>query len=302
MGRKKTDESEDIEFEKNEPSLDDAEIEAALDSENEIPEEEESDVELEDESPKPKRRSPARKARAKKDPSHPLTTMAKSASEKPEIIEEPETEEDLKAIDVEAVQEAAKPRRRTPRKPKVENEALGWEKQWAALSALSQKVSGQLHTAQTLLSKAPNLGVLPSPHAEVKAITQKPSALTRVAAIASMLALILSLVSLSLSQSARQAALNAQVVSVLPSSTKELSTLEKPQTVGQPLAEVIKNKTSSIFTFEKKPVKPFHPKKAKPEVATAYKPRAPINLYRKKQREKKKESYRGSEAKSPTDD
>lgn len=158
--------------------------------------EEEAEVE---EKKKPARKPRARKPRAKKAEPSLLGAMSEPIEEKTEEKAEAETP----ALEVAAVaeEEAPAPKPRAKRVTKAEQEeadAIG--KPWVAVKEISGSISSNLERVNQMLREIPQQELFRPPVA-------KPAAITKVAVGMSFFAIVLSLVSLLLSQSARQVAL-----------------------------------------------------------------------------------------------
>jgi hypothetical protein len=287
MSRKKTDITEDLELE---PQLDEETSDANELSLDEEISEDTVKIELPKKEPVKRRRSP-RKPAAVVTAAHPLNTMSKSAEEAVEVSE------------------PTAPKR--SRKEPVVKADLALNKKIAEL----EKKLAEFGTS-TAAPELPSVVVAPplapdfsnsifvQPATKTQTVVvQKASPLTRVAAVASFAAFIFSLLSLSLSQNARQAALSAQLSSTVgfsenfnQSQSRNRRPVERVARVEAvpPAAAVAENSTAPkinlvparpkstlLFPFE---MPHAHPK-PKPEIARAesnsYKPRAPITLYRR---------------------
>ncbi len=211
------------EIENLEPEMDEA-LEAVEEADEEIDLEAADEVDGEAGEEKPARKARARKPRAKKvkEPTSLLATMA-------EPVEEAQTEEEAEAEGFEAKDEekpAAKPRgRRKSPAAEEKEEAEAVAKPWAAVKEISVSISSNLERVNQMLKEIPQAELFRPPIA-------KPAGITKVAIGMSFFAIVLSLVSLLLSQSARQVALDrftapntalTQSVQTSPNEPKQLA-------------------------------------------------------------------------------
>jgi len=210
MGRsKKTDLIEDLEPELEE-AMEAEGLEAADDSETsedeseEIEASEDTDDEEEVVVKKRQARKPRapRKPRAKKAEPSLLAAMSESVEEKAEEATPAPEMAVVVAAEAETETETEKPaRQRAKRVTKEEQEeadVVG--KPWVAVKEISGSISSNLERVNQMLREIPQQELFRPPVA-------KPAAITKVAVGMSFFAIVLSLVSLLLSQSARQVAL-----------------------------------------------------------------------------------------------
>jgi len=221
MGRKKVqDEIENLEPELEEAMEAEA-LEAADDSEEETEVEAAEDSDEEEvEIKKPARKPRARKPRAPKKTEEPslLAGMSKT-------IEEEAAEENAEEVVVEVAAEAeaeekpkaARGRKKADKEEEKEIEVVA--KPWAAVNEISASISSNLERVNQMLREIPQQELF-------KPAVAKPAAITKVAVGMSFFAIVLSFVSLLLSQSARQVALEqitpaAAIVHSVPTAPSE---------------------------------------------------------------------------------
>jgi hypothetical protein len=100
-------------------------------------------------------------------------------------------------------------------------------RQWSNIREISQSVTANFERVNALLQELPAKVV--EMEKSFKQPPMKPAFLTKVASVASVIAIVFSLLSLSLSQSARQAVLTTDAMTTHPSSSSSLATLDAPR-------------------------------------------------------------------------
>jgi len=227
MGRKKVqDEIENLEPELEEAMEAEA-LEAADDSDEEIEvvAAEDTDDDEEVEVKKPARKPRARKPRASKKTEEPSLLAGMSKTIEEEAAEEKAEEvvvEVAAEADVDEKPKAARGRKKAEKEDEKEIEVVA--KPWAAVNEISASISSNLERVNQMLREIPQQELF-------KPAVAKPAAITKVAVGMSFFAIVLSFVSLLLSQSARQVALEritpaaaiVQNVPTAPSEPKQLA-------------------------------------------------------------------------------
>ena len=232
------------------------EPENALDAEQEEAAELDAVENAEEAPAAPKKASRKRASKsAKATPAAPLLSMAKKDVKLSPSLSPGDEEAVEKALDDEGEEDPIELEGEQPTKGKgsrldvqmKKNVALAattakksvesMEKQWEAIQEISQGICANLEKVQGLMKEIPST-FSSSMQELLKPPATKSSPLTKIATGASVIAIVLSLLSLSLSQTARQVAISSQVaaLSSAPKIAAPLPLLERPRIAAPEIA------------------------------------------------------------------